>query len=118
MFLQLVYKDLEIVSLSKTLVQKCYELTQSLPEDDHKNIGQQIKNAALNSYLKLSEGTFLSKKKKRKRCFTDARVSIILLDASLEAYLKLGFASEEELQDISFLLVSCYKKLNKLIKKK
>lgn len=117
MFLQLVYKDLEIVSLSKTLVQKCYELTQSLPEDDKKNIGQQIKNAALNTYLKLSEGAFLSKKK-RKRCFTDARVSIILLDATLEAYLKLGFASEEELQDISFLLVSCYKKLNKLIKKK
>ena len=117
MFLQLVYKDLEIVSLSKTLVQKCYELTQSLQEEERKNIGQQIKNAALNTYLKLSEGAFLNKKK-RKKCFKDARVSIILLDATLEAYLKLGLASEGDLQDISFLLVSCYKKLNKLIKKK
>jgi four helix bundle protein len=117
MFLQLVYKDLEIISLSKTLVQKCYELSGSLPEDEKKNIGQQIKNAALNTYLKLSEGAFLNKKK-RKRCFTDARVSIILLDANLEAFLQLGFSSEAELQDISFLLVSCYKKLNKLIKKK
>ena len=117
MFLQLVYKDLEIISLSKSLVQKCYELTQSLPEDEKKNIGQQIKTAALNVYLKLSEGAFLRKKKK-KRCFTDARVSLILLDATLEAYLKLGYSSEDELNDISSLLISCYKKLNKLIKKK
>ena len=117
MFLQLVYKDLEIISLSKMLVQKCYELTQSLPEEEKKNIGQQIKNAALNTYLKLSEGAFLSKKK-RKRCFADARVSIILLDANLEAYLQLGYSSEEELQEISVLLISCYKKLNKLFKKK
>ena len=117
MFLQLVYKDLEIISLSKTLVQKCYELTQSLPEDEKKNIGQQIKNAALNSYLKLSEGAFL-RKKKRKRCFEDARVSIILLDATLEAYLKLGYSTEDQLQEISSLLVSCYKKLNKLFKNK
>ncbi len=95
MFLQLVYKELEIISISKTLVQKCYELAQSLP-DDEKNISQQIKNASLNAYLKLSEGSFL-RKKKRNKCFKDARVSLILLDATLEAFLKLGFAQEEEL---------------------
>ena len=116
MFLQLVYKELEIISISKTLVQKCYELAQSLP-DDEKNISQQIKNASLNAYLKLSEGAFLIKKK-RNRCFKDARVSLILLDATFEAFLKLGFSSEQELNDISSLLISCYKKLNKLIKKK
>jgi len=116
MFLQLVYKELEIISISKALVQKCYELAQSLP-DEEKNIGQQIKNASLNAYLKLSEGAFL-RKKKRNKCFKDARVSLILLDAILEAFLKLGFSSEQELNDISSLLISCYKKLNKLIKKR
>jgi len=116
MFLQLVYKELEIISISKTLVQKCYELAQSL-SDDEKNISQQIKNTSLNAYLKLSEGAFL-KKKKRNKCFKDARVALILLDATLEAFLKLSLASEEELSDISSLLVSCYKKLNKQIKKR
>ena len=117
MFLQLVYKELEIISISKALVQKCYELAQSLSDDEQKNIGQQIKNASLNAYLKLSEGAFL-RKKKRNKCFKDARVSLILLDAILEAFLKLGFSSEQELNDISSLLISCYKKLNKLIKKR
>lgn len=118
MFLQLAYKELKIVSLSKKLVRRCYELAQEVPTENTGNLVQQFKQAALNTHLSISEGAFRRSRKKQRTFFKKAQRSLIVTDAAFEVLYELGYVSADAADEVSILLVNNYKLLKKLIRKK
>lgn len=116
MFLPLAYKQLQIVSVSKNLVYKCHEVSNSIPEEGG-HLAEKIRAEIVEAHINISRGAFLNKKNKRKKLFKTAQYSLVAVDASLEAVLGLKYVSKDQLTELSTLLISCYKLLNKLIRK-
>ncbi|GAC1418373.1 MAG: hypothetical protein NVS1B13_07380 [Flavisolibacter sp.] len=115
MFLELAYKNLDLYTLSKKLVVACYEITQTLPEQEKTNLSAQVRSAALSGYVNIVRGLFKKSNKKRRSHFKLAKESFQLIDASLDVLFQLQYIRREQLEEIENALIPCYKILKKLM---
>ena len=118
MFLELKHQQLDIYQFSKPFVLECCKLTKTFPSDEKFNLVSQIRRAALSVHLNFSEGASRKSPAERKRFYEIARGSIIEIDAALDIADGLGYCNKEELKQLGFLLVKCFKILSGLIGQK
>ncbi len=115
MFLQLAYKNLDLYTLSKKLVVSCYEITQTLPEQEKANLSAQVRSAALCAYVNIVRGLFKKSNKKRRNHFKLAKEAFQVIDASLDVLFQLQYLRREQLDEIENILTPCYNLLKKLM---
>jgi four helix bundle protein len=115
MFLELKHQKLDIYQFSKPFVLECYKLTRTFPADEKFNLISQVRRAALSVHLNFAEGASRKSATERKRFYEIARGSVIEIDAALDIADGLGYCKKEELEQLGFLLVKCFKILSGLI---
>ena len=115
---QPVYKTLEVYNLSKKLVVACYELTHDLPPEEKTNLVQYIRTAAVTVHLNITQGTFLNKKKKRKKGIQIVQNALVIIDAAVAVLVEVGFINEDRTLEISDLTSAIYQILDALKKDK
>lgn len=111
-------KGFDIFELSKKLVLACYSLTGRLPAEEKTNLTQYIRNAALSAHINMTQGAFLKKKKLRKKFFSSAKNSLVVIDAAVDVLIEVGFAKPEETTEVQQLSSTCYQLLDRLKKDK
>jgi four helix bundle protein len=118
MFLELQHQKLDIYQFSKPFVLEYYKLTRAFPSDEKFNLVSQIRRAALSVHLNFAEGASRKSAIERKRVYEIARGSIIEIDAALDIADGLGYCKKEELEQLGFLMIKCFKILSGLIEPK
>ena len=98
------YQHIELYSSTKKLVQACYELTQTLPEEERQLSGQKLRTAVLSGYVFMMQG--ISHKSKKKH-FKKAVLQLLVVEALLDLYKELHFITPEKETEISPLLSRC-----------
>jgi four helix bundle protein len=107
----IVYKSLEVYSLSKKIVIACYELTHELPAEEKTNFTRYIRTAALSLHVNVAQTAFL-KSKKREKLIRNAQNALIIIDAATEILVELRLATREQVDVITNLCSSCYQLLD------
>jgi four helix bundle protein len=115
MFLKLNHQQLDVSRFSRPLVIECYKITKSFPSEERFILAAQIRRAALSAHLNIADGASRKSTSERKRFYEIARGSIIEVDAALEISIDLNYCTIKDLEDLSFLLVKCFKILCGLI---
>ena len=117
MFLERAYKEIKLVSLSRKLLHACYELAAALPEEEMTNLTRQIKTAALDTHLRISQGTASRPRKDRLKYMGQAQQSLVIADAAFGFAVARGYLREEGLGELASLLNATYDGLDVLIDK-
>ncbi len=117
MFLERAYKELQIVRLSGKLLHTCYELAADLPEEEKPVLARQIKSAALDTHLRISQGVASRSLKARLKYLTAARQSLVIADAAFEFALTRGYLPHDRVAELAEQLVGCYDLLEAMIDK-
>jgi four helix bundle protein len=115
MFLQLNHQRLDVYTVSISLVQECYKLTQQFPADERFALCSQIRRAAVSVHLNIAEGCSRKSEAERKRFFEIARGSLIEIDAALDVAESLHYCQKAGLEELGTLLVRCFSLLSKLL---
>ena len=116
MFLQLAHTKLEIFQTTKRLVLEVYKLSKNLPQEERFALTQQIRRAAISVHLNVAEGFSRKSPAERKRFLEVSRGSLIELDTALDISIELLYLEGVNLKEVSWLIISCFSQLSKLIK--
>lgn len=116
MFLNLSHTKLDVFSVSKTLVLKCYNETKGFPSDEKFGIISQIRRAALSVHLNITEGCSRKSLQERKRFYEIARGSLVEVDAALDIAIHLNYISAEQLIETGNLIVRTFQLISKMIR--
>lgn len=116
MFLNLSHKKLDVFSVSKSLVLKCYNETKAFPPDEKFGIISQIRRAALSVHLNITEGCSRKSLQERKRFYEIARGSLVEVDAALDIAIQLNYTSSEQLVETGNLIVRTFQLISKMIR--
>jgi four helix bundle protein len=114
-FLELKHQRLDIYQFSQPFVLECYKLTKMFPVEEKFNLISQIRRAALSVYLNFAEGASRKSINERKRFYEIARGSVIEIDAAFDIAAGLGYCKKQEMEQLGFLLVKCFKILSGMI---
>ena len=76
----------------------------------------QIKRAALSVHLNIAEGASRKSDIERKRYFKISRGSVVEIDAALDIAYELKYLENYDTQNLSSLIITCFKLLTGLIK--
>jgi four helix bundle protein len=115
MFLQLNHQKLDIYQFSRPFVMECYKITKTFPSDERFILIAQIRRAALSVYLNIAEGASRKSAAERKRFYEIARGSIIEIDAALDISGDLKYCTKDDIEQLGFLMIKCFKILCGLI---
>ena len=115
MFLNLKHTKLEVFSVSKQFVLKCYKPTNTFPSDERFAIVSQIGRAALSVHLNIAEGCSRKSHVERCRSFEISRGSTIEVDTAFDIALKLNYISRERLTVLGEYIIQAFKLLSGLI---
>jgi four helix bundle protein len=117
MMQQLSHKTLDLYTLSKKLVQCCYELTEALPKQEGSNLPSYIRNSAIIVHVNVAQGAFLKARKKRKKFVKSAQNALVVIDAVIEVLIELKYISQEKSDELVKVSSQCYQMLQLLLKK-
>lgn len=115
--LQLSYKEDDLYPLAKKLLHGCYELTQDLPKEVEKNLGQEMRRSSMLAFLSVAQAVAQEKKKKKRKKLLPARDCLLIIDAILEVLLELELVSRPQAQEAARLLGACNRAIGKIVKK-
>ena len=116
MFLQLNHQKLDVYTFSKQFVLECYKLTKIFPSEEKFSMCSQIRRAALSVHLNIAEGASRKSDIERKRYFEISRGSVVEIDAALDIAYELKYLENYDTQNLSTLIITCFKLLTGLIK--
>jgi four helix bundle protein len=111
-------KSLEIFNLSKKMVVACYALTHMLPNEEKTNLTRYIRTAALSAHVHIAQGIFLKKRSKRDRYISRAQNALVVIDASVEVLIEVGFAKDDQAREVMDLSSVLYQTIDGLKKDK
>jgi four helix bundle protein len=86
-----------------------------LPAEEHFNLVQQLRRAAISVKLNLTEGSTRRTEPERIRFLEIARGSVVEVDAALEAAFDLNYVRLEQLEPLGLLLNKCFAMLSKIM---
>ena len=112
------YRALDVYNLSKKLVVACYEITHDLPAEEKTNLVRYIRTAAVTVHLNIAQGTFLKKRKKKKKAVRTIQNALLVINAAVEVLVEVGFTSQDRSTEITDLTSACYEILDGLKKDK
>ena len=115
MFLHLAHTQKPVFEASRKFTLECYRLTKDFPPDERFAMTQQIRRAALSTYLNIAEGCSRKSETERKRFFEVSRGSLIEVDAAIDIACELNYKTKEQLQQLGEYIVSTFKQLTGLI---
>lgn len=118
MSLQPDYRILDFYQISKKLVVACYELTQQVPAEEKTNLAQYIRAASVTAHLHIAQGTFLKKRKKRKKAIKTIQNALLVIRAAVEVLVEVGFVAEEKTTELNDLSGACFAVLDDLKRQK
>jgi four helix bundle protein len=113
---QPTYKALEVYQLSRKLVIACYDLITEIPSEEKTNLTAYLKDAALTVHLNVAKGAFLKKKKQKKICLRQARLSLIVIDTILGVLIETGLIKEDRTIEATTLSSACDQLLGEMKK--
>src|SRR5436305_883451 len=113
MFLNLSHRSLDVCNVARLLIGECYRVTSKFPSDEHFALTQQIRRAAVSTYLNLSEGCSRKSEQERKRFLEISRGSIVEIDSAFDIAVDLCLCSPDELELIGNYLQRCFAMLSK-----
>src|SRR5687768_12120306 len=116
MFLQLNHQKLDLYHFSKAFVLECYKVLKTFPPDEKFILITQIRRAALSVHLNISEAASRKSAVERKRFYEIARGSLIKIDAALDIASDLNYCTKENIEQLGFLMIKCFKILCGLIR--
>lgn len=102
--LTLNHKKLQIWEKSLVLVKEIYLLTEKLPLNERFGLSSQMRRASVSILSNISEGASRSSQKERRRFYEISRSSLVELDTQIEILLRLGFATEVSIVELSKIL--------------
>ena len=112
------FKSFDLFELSKKLVIACYTLTSNLPPEEKTNLTLYIRNAALTAHINITQGSFLKKKKAKRKLMMAAKNSLIIIDAAVDVLVEVGLVKEEETGEVMQLSSTCYQLIDRWKKEK
>ncbi len=115
MFLQLRHTKLTIYQCTQALVQECYKITTTFPQEERFGMIAQIRRAALSVHLNLSEGASRNSPAERKRFFEISRGSVIEIDAALDIAYELNYIQIHHVQNLGNCILNTFKLLSGMI---
>ena len=115
--LKLNHKRLEVWSLSLDFIKVIYSVTQSFPKNEMFGLTSQMKRAAVSVTSNLSEGSSRISRLERKRFFEISRSSLVEIDTQLEIAHRLGYLTEQNLNNLNEMINKLFAKLTNLILK-
>ena len=108
-----VYKHLDAYTFAKKLVCTCYELMLELPEEERSLSGLRLRTAALSAYLCIAQSLMQGNQKKQKKLLREARMNLLIVDATLDLLGELHLVREEKKNEVNYLLLHCFEVTNK-----
>ena len=111
-------KGFDIFELSKKLVIACYALTGNLPAEEKTNLTKYIRHAALSVHINLTQGSFSKKKKAKRKGVTEAKNSLVIIDAAVDVLVEVGLVKPQETNEVMQLSSTIYQLLDRLKKQK
>ncbi|AYN69187.1 four helix bundle protein [Euzebyella marina] len=111
------YKDLIVWQKSMDLVEKVYHLTATFPQEERFGLTSQIRRCAVSIPSNIAEGAGRKSKKVFRNFLEISNGSINELKTQLEISKRIGFISENELENIFDLCNEVQKITITLIKK-
>ena len=116
--LQPDYRILDLYNISKKLVTACYELTQQIPAEEKTNLTKFVRTAAVTAHILIAQGTFLKRRKKRKKAIRAIQHSLIVINAAVDVMVEVGFVSTDKTTELEDLCAACLAVLDDLKKQK
>jgi four helix bundle protein len=110
------HKKLDVWNLAIELVAEVYKITKLLPQEEHYNLVNQMKRAAISIPSNIADGAARNTKKEFINFLHISQGSLSELDTHLEIAKRLKYLSEEKLCDINKMLERTDKMLTGLIK--
>ncbi|MAU71733.1 MAG: four helix bundle protein [Pseudozobellia sp.] len=111
------YKDLIVWQKSMDLVEKVYQLTSTFPQEEKFGLTSQIRRCAVSIPSNIAEGAGRKSKKLFRNFLEISNGSINELKTQLEISKRIGFISENEMENIFDLCNEVQKITITLIKK-
>ena len=111
------YKDLIVWQKSMDLVEKVYQLTATFPQEERFGLTSQIRRCAVSIPSNIAEGAGRKSKKVFRNFLEISNGSINELKTQLEISKRIGFISENELENIFDICNEVQKMTITLIKK-
>ncbi|MBC6999006.1 four helix bundle protein [Cytophaga sp. FL35] len=111
------YKDLIVWQKSMDLVEKVYQLTSTFPQEEKFGLTSQIRRCAVSIPSNIAEGTGRKSKKVFRSFLEISNGSINELKTQIEISKRIGFISENELENIFDICNEVQKMTITLIKK-
>lgn len=108
------YRSLELYHLVKKLTLACYSLSHNLPAEEKTNLGYYLRNAAITIYVQVAQGAFMRSKKQKKKHIRSTENALIIIESLMEILVEVGFAKEEQTNEIIKLSSACYQLLGEL----
>ncbi|HWJ28089.1 MAG TPA: four helix bundle protein, partial [Flavisolibacter sp.] len=108
------YRSLELYHLVKNLTLACYSLSHNLPAEEKTNLGYYLRNAAITIYVQVAQGAFMRSKKQKKKHIRSTENALIIIESLMEILVEVGFAKEEQTNEIIKLSSACYQLLGEL----
>lgn len=110
------HKNLEVWQKSVNLVKRVYEITSSFPKSEEYALGGQMRRAAVSIPANISEGAARQTKRECIQFLHMAQGSLSELDTHFEVASALEYIEDNDLKDLSPLMIEIDKMLTGLIK--
>jgi four helix bundle protein len=111
------YRELEIWKNGITIVEKIYEISAKLPDDERFGLRSQITRASVSIPSNIAEGCSCNSEIEFKRFLEIAMGSLFEVETQLTICERLGFFDRNDLNEILLLLSKEAKMINSLITK-
>lgn len=94
------YKDLVVWQKAMDLVEEVYGITQMLPPEEKYSLGDQIRRSAVSIPSNIAEGTSRATDKEMIHFLYIAQGSRAELETQLELSYRIGYTSEQQIQEL------------------